>query len=156
LTGRKIICDTYGGHGSHGGGAFSGKDPSKVDRSGSYAARYIAKNVVAAGLADKCEVQVAYVIGVADPVSLLVDTHGTGRIPEDEIEGLVREHFPLKPAEIIKELDLKRPIYQRTAAYGHFGRKHPDFTWERTDRAAHLRKAAGLPKNARALERNAA
>ncbi len=156
LTGRKIICDTYGGHGSHGGGAFSGKDPSKVDRSGSYAARYIAKNVVAAGLADKCEVQVAYVIGVADPVSLLVDTHGTGRIPEEEIEGLVREYFPLKPAAIVEELKLKRPIYQRTAAYGHFGRKHPDFTWERTDKAALLRKAAGLTKNARALERNAA
>ena len=127
-----------------------------MDRSGSYAARYIAKNVVAAGLADKCEVQVAYVIGIADPVSLLVDTHGTGRIPEEEIEGMVREYFPLKPGAIVEELKLKRPIYQRTAAYGHFGRKHPDFTWERTDKAALLRKAAGLKKNARALERNAA
>jgi S-adenosylmethionine synthetase len=156
LTGRKVICDTYGGHGSHGGGAFSGKDPSKVDRSGSYAARYIAKNVVAAGLADRCEVQVAYVIGVADPVSLLVNTNGTGRIPEDEIEGLVREIFPLKPAAIIEALKLKRPIYKRTAAYGHFGRKHSDFTWERTDRATQLRKAAGLNKNARPHQRNAA
>ena len=156
LTGRKVICDTYGGHGRHGGGAFSGKDPSKVDRSGSYAARYIAKNVVAAGLADECEVQIAYVIGVAEPVSLLVDTHGTGRIPEDEIEGMVREYFPLRPAAISEALKLKRPIYQRTAAYGHFGRKHPDFTWERTDEAALLRKAAGLNKNARVLERNAA
>ena len=155
LTGRKIICDTYGGHGSHGGGAFSGKDPSKVDRSGSYAARYIAKNVVAAGIADRCEVQVAYVIGIADPVSLLVDTRGTGRIPEDEIESLVREYFPLKPSDIVKELQLKRPIYQRTAAYGHFGRKHPDFTWERTDKADLLRKAAGLAKKDRVNRRKA-
>jgi len=155
LTGRKIICDTYGGHGSHGGGAFSGKDPSKVDRSGSYAARYIAKNVVAAGLADRCEVQVAYVIGIANPVSLLIETRGTGRIPDDEIENLVQEYFPLKPADIVKELQLKRPIYKRTAAYGHFGRKHPDFTWERTDKADLLRKAAGLAKNNRVNRRNA-
>ncbi|MEW6442251.1 MAG: methionine adenosyltransferase [bacterium] len=146
LTGRKIISDTYGGHGSHGGGAFSGKDPSKVDRSGSYAARYMAKNIVAAGLADRCEVQVAYVIGVADPVSLLVNTYGTCKLPEDEIEDMVRELFPLKPAAIIRDLKLKRPIYRKTAAYGHFGRKDPDFTWERTDKVAALRKLAGLTK----------
>ncbi len=146
LTGRKIICDTYGGHGSHGGGAFSGKDPSKVDRSGSYAARYIAKNVVAAGLADRCEVQVAYVIGIADPVSLLIRTNGTGKVPDDEIADMVRELFPLKPADIVKVLNLKRPIYKKTAAYGHFGRKNPDFTWEHIDRAPKLRKLAGLDK----------
>ncbi|MGV8169117.1 MAG: methionine adenosyltransferase [Candidatus Nanoarchaeia archaeon] len=142
VTGRKIIVDTYGGHGSHGGGAFSGKDPSKVDRSASYAARYIAKNVVAAGLADKCEVQIAYVIGVANPVSILINTYGTNRLPEEEITKLVVEHFPLKPAEIIKELKLKRPIFQKTAAYGHFGRSDPDFTWERTDKAEALKKEA--------------
>jgi S-adenosylmethionine synthetase len=146
LTGRKIISDTYGGHGSHGGGAFSGKDPSKVDRSGSYAARYIAKNLVAAGFADRCEVQIAYVIGVAEPVSFLVNTNGTAKIPEGEMEDMVREIFPLKPAAIIRELKLKRPIYQKTAAYGHFGSKDPDFTWERTDKVAILRKMAGLCK----------
>lgn len=143
VTGRKIIADTYGGHGSHGGGAFSGKDPSKVDRSASYAARYIAKNVVAAGLASRCEVQIAYSIGVAQPVSLLVHTFDTNRIPEKKIVDLVVKHFPLKPADIIKELDLKRPIYKKTAVYGHFGRNDPDFTWERTDKAAILRKYAG-------------
>jgi len=156
LTGRKIISDTYGGHGSHGGGAFSGKDPSKVDRSGSYAARYIAKNIVAAGLADRCEVQVAYVIGVAEPVSLLVNTNGTSRIPEDEIEDMVREIFPLKPAAIIRELRLKRPIYEKTAAYGHFGRRDPDFTWERTDKVEALRKLAGLDKKVNGAQRSAA
>jgi len=143
LTGRKIIVDTYGGHGSHGGGCFSGKDPSKVDRSAAYAARYIAKNVVAAGLADKCEVQLAYAIGVAQPVSILVHCFGTNRIPEEKISGLVEKHFPLKPAAIIKELDLRRPIYQKTAAYGHFGRDDPDFTWEKTDKAELLRQEAG-------------
>jgi S-adenosylmethionine synthetase len=140
VTGRKIIVDTYGGHGSHGGGAFSGKDPSKVDRSASYAARYIAKNVVAAELADKCELQLAYVIGVAKPVSILVNTFGTNRIPEDEIVRLIVKHFPLKPADIIKELKLKRPIYRKTAAYGHFGRSDPDFTWEALDKVDALRK----------------
>ncbi|NTU60346.1 MAG: methionine adenosyltransferase [Deltaproteobacteria bacterium] len=144
LTGRKIIVDTYGGHGSHGGGAFSGKDPSKVDRSASYMGRYIAKNVVAAGLADKCEVQIAYAIGVADPVSIMIDTSGTWKIEPDKIAKLVRAHFALKPREIIRDLDLLRPIYKKTAAYGHFGRNDPDFTWERTDKADELRKAAGL------------
>ncbi len=143
VTGRKIIVDTYGGHGSHGGGAFSGKDPSKVDRSGAYAGRYIAKNVVAAGLADKCEVQLAYAIGVADPVSVLVNCFDTNRIPEDSIAELIRKHFPLKPGDIIDSLKLRRPIYRKTAAYGHFGRNDPDFTWEQTDRAEELRKAAG-------------
>ncbi|NQV08474.1 methionine adenosyltransferase [Candidatus Woesearchaeota archaeon] len=143
LTGRKIIVDTYGGHGSHGGGCFSGKDPSKVDRSASYAARYIAKNIVGAGLADKCEVQLAYVIGVADPISVLVHTFGTNKIPEEKIEELVRKHFPLKPAEIIKHLDLKRPIYKKTAAYGHFGRDDPDFTWEKLDKVDVLKKESG-------------
>ena len=143
LTGRKIIVDTYGGHGSHGGGCFSGKDPSKVDRSASYAARHIAKNVVAAGLADKCEIQLAYAIGVADPVSVLVNTFGTHRIPEAKIEELVRKHFALKPAEIIKQLDLKRPIYRKTAAYGHFGRNDPDFTWEKLDKVEALVADAG-------------
>lgn len=142
VTGRKIIVDTYGGHGSHGGGAFSGKDPSKVDRSASYAARYIAKNIVASGIADKCEVQLAYVIGVAKPVSILVNTFGTNRIPEEEIVKLVVRHFPLKPSEIIQDLKLKRPIYRKTAAYGHFGRSDPDFTWERMDKAEILRKEA--------------
>ncbi len=144
VTGRKIIVDTYGGMGRHGGGAFSGKDPSKVDRSGAYAARYIAKNIVAAGLARRCEVQLAYSIGVAEPVSVLVDTFGTGKVGEAKIAELVRKHFPLKPAAIIKELDLLRPIYRKTAAYGHFGREDPDFTWERTDKAQALKKDAGL------------
>ncbi|MBC8500162.1 MAG: methionine adenosyltransferase [Nanoarchaeota archaeon] len=142
VTGRKIIVDTYGGHGSHGGGAFSGKDPSKVDRSASYIARYAAKNVVAAGLADKCEVQLAYAIGVAQPVSVLIHTFGTNRIPEDEISKLVVKHFPLKPVEIISYLRLKRPIYRKTAAYGHFGRNDPDFTWEKVDKVGILRKEA--------------
>lgn len=144
LTGRKIIVDTYGGHGSHGGGAFSGKDPSKVDRSASYMARYIAKNVVAAGLASECEIQIAYAIGVAEPVSIMVDTFGTGRIPSERIAEIIREVFPLKPAGIIKTLDLLRPIYKKTAAYGHFGRNEPEFTWERTDRVEDLRRAAGI------------
>jgi len=144
LTGRKIIVDTYGGHGSHGGGCFSGKDPSKVDRSASYMARYIAKNIVAAGLADKCEVQIAYAIGVADPVSLLVRTDGTSKIPEEKIEELVRKHFPLKPREILEHLNLRRPIFRKTSAYGHFGREDPDFTWEKTDKADVLRKEAGV------------
>jgi S-adenosylmethionine synthetase len=138
LTGRKIIVDTYGGWGRHGGGAFSGKDPSKVDRSASYMARYIAKNIVAAGLADECEVQVAYAIGVAEPVSVLVHTNGTGRMSEPELEALVRKHFPLKPAQIIEHLNLLRPIYRKTARDGHFGRSDPDFTWEKTDMAAKL------------------
>ena len=148
LTGRKIIVDTYGGYGRHGGGAFSGKDPSKVDRSAAYFARYVAKNVVAAELAARCEVQVAYAIGVADPVSVLVDTFGTGALPDDRIASLVRELFDFKPASLIQSLGLKRPIYRRTAAYGHFGRV-PDgqyFTWERTDRVDDLRSAAGLGK----------
>jgi S-adenosylmethionine synthetase len=144
LTGRKIIVDTYGGMGRHGGGAFSGKDPSKVDRSAAYAARYIAKNVVAAGLADRCEVQLSYAIGVAKPISVLVDTFGTGRIGEDEISALVRKHFPLTPREIITTLRLRRPIYRATATGGHFGRSGDGFTWERTDKAAVLRKEAGL------------
>lgn len=135
LTGRKIIADTYGGMGRHGGGAFSGKDPSKVDRSACYMARYVAKNVVAAGLADKCEVQVAYAIGVAEPVSVMVDTFGTGKISEEAIESRVRKVFDMKPAGIIKTLDLKRPVYRPTAAYGHFGRDGPGFTWEKTDKA---------------------
>ncbi|MEK7772946.1 MAG: methionine adenosyltransferase, partial [Deltaproteobacteria bacterium] len=135
LTGRKIIVDTYGGHGSHGGGAFSGKDPSKVDRSASYLARYIAKNIVAAGLASECEVQLAYAIGVADPVSVMVDTFGTEKIPEEKIEALARAHFRMKPAELIKDLDLLRPIYRDTAAYGHFGRRGDGFRWELTDKA---------------------
>jgi len=144
LTGRKIIVDTYGGHGSHGGGCFSGKDPSKVDRSASYMARYVAKNIVAAGIADRCEVQMAYVIGVAEPISILVDTFGTGKIPEEKIVSLIRKYFDLTPAGIIAKLKLLRPIYKKTAAYGHFGRKDPDFTWEKTDLAKVLRKAAGL------------
>ncbi len=143
LTGRKIIVDTYGGVGSHGGGAYSGKDPTKVDRSASYMARYIAKNVVAAGLADKCEVQIAYAIGVAEPVSVMMDTKGTGQIPDVQLVKLVRKHFELTPAGIIKSLDLRRPIYRKTAAYGHFGRSEPEFTWERTDRADFLKKEAG-------------
>jgi S-adenosylmethionine synthetase len=144
LTGRKIIVDTYGGMARHGGGAFSGKDPSKVDRSASYAARWVAKNVVAAGLAERCEVQVAYAIGVAHPVSVMVETFGTERIDSDRIEELVAEHFDLRPGAFRLELDLHRPIYQQTAAYGHFGRTGADFTWENTDKAALLRDAAGL------------
>ncbi|HIH23014.1 TPA: methionine adenosyltransferase, partial [Candidatus Micrarchaeota archaeon] len=135
VTGRKIIVDTYGGHGSHGGGAFSGKDPSKVDRSASYAARYIAKNIVASGIADKCEVQLAYVIGVAEPISILVDTFGTGKISNEKIVKLIRKYFPVTPGDIIGQLKLLRPIYKKTAAYGHFGRTEPEFTWEKTDRA---------------------
>ncbi|MFH0954527.1 MAG: methionine adenosyltransferase [Candidatus Micrarchaeota archaeon] len=141
LTGRKIIADTYGGHSSHGGGAFSGKDPTKVDRSAAYAARYIAKNVVAAGLADKCEVQLAYAIGVAEPVSVLVHTDGTNKVSEEKIEAAVRKLFPLKPADIVRELRLARPIYQKTSAYGHFGRNDPDFTWEKTDKVQALKAA---------------
>lgn len=144
LTGRKIIVDTYGGVGAHGGGCFSGKDPSKVDRSGAYASRYIAKNIVASGLAERCEVQLAYCIGVAEPVSILVNGFGTNKIPEDEIVKLVRKHFPIKPADIIRDLKLRRPIYSKTAAYGHFGRDDPDFTWEYTDKADTLAKEAGL------------
>ena len=144
LTGRKIIVDTYGGRGCHGGGAFSGKDPSKVDRSASYMARYIAKNIVAAGLADCCEVQISYAIGVADPISILVDTEGTAKIPEERIAKLVRKHFPLKPRGMIEYLKLLRPIYLDTARHGHFGRELPNFTWERTDKAALLRREAGL------------
>ena len=144
LTGRKIIVDTYGGMGRHGGGAFSGKDPSKVDRSACYMCRYVAKNIVAAGLADRCEVQVAYAIGVARPVSLMVSTFGTNKISENEIENLVTKYFDMRPAEIVKQLDLKRPIYQKTAAYGHFGRNEPEFRWENTDKADELRKEAGL------------
>ena len=144
LTGRKIIVDTYGGQGSHGGGAFSGKDPSKVDRSASYMARYVAKNIVAAGLADKCEVQLAYAIGVAEPVSVMINTFGTGKIPSDEIARVVREEFDMRPRSIVETLDLLRPIYRKTAAYGHFGRELPEFTWERTDRVASLQKLAGI------------
>lgn len=144
LTGRKIIVDTYGGLGSHGGGAFSGKDPSKVDRSASYMARYIAKNVVAAGLAEKCELQIAYAIGVAEPVSVMVQTFGTSRISPDRIAKVIREEFDMRPAEIIRSLDLLRPIYLKTAAYGHFGRELPEFTWEKTDRVESLRDRAGL------------
>ena len=144
LTGRKIIVDTYGGMGRHGGVAFSGKDRSKVDRSASYMCRYVAKNIVAAGLADRCEVQVAYAIGVAKPVSLMVSTFGTNKISEDKIENLVNKHFDMRPAEIVKQLDLKKPIYQKTAAYGHFGRTEPEFRWESTDKADELRKEAGL------------
>ena len=144
LTGRKIIVDTYGGMARHGGGAFSGKDPSKVDRSAAYAGRYVAKNIVAAGLADKCEIQVSYAIGVAEPTSISVQTFGTGKIGDDRIIELVREHFDLKPKGLIQMLDLLRPIYRNTAAYGHFGREEPDFTWEKTDKAAALKDAAGL------------
>jgi S-adenosylmethionine synthetase len=144
LTGRKIIVDTYGGACPHGGGAFSGKDPSKVDRSAAYAARYVAKNIVAAGLATQCQVQVAYAIGVARPMNITVNTAGTGVISDDKLSALVAEHFDLRPKGIIQMLDLLRPIYSKTAAYGHFGRDEPDFTWERTDKAAALRSAAGL------------
>jgi S-adenosylmethionine synthetase len=144
VTGRKIIVDTYGGAAPHGGGAFSGKDPTKVDRSACYMARYIAKNVVAAGIAERALVQLAYAIGVADPVSVMVHTEDTGRIPEEKITELVREHFKLTPRGIMEELDLRRPIYKKTAAFGHFGRTEPEFTWERTDKAAALRSRAGL------------
>jgi S-adenosylmethionine synthetase len=144
VTGRKIIVDTYGGAAPHGGGAFSGKDPTKVDRSACYMARYIAKNIVAAGIADRALVQLAYAIGVADPVSVMVRTDGTGRIPEEKITDLVRQHFKLTPRGIMEELDLRRPIYKKTAAFGHFGRSEPEFTWERTDKAAALKSAAKL------------
>lgn len=146
VTGRKIIVDTYGGMGRHGGGAFSGKDPSKVDRSAAYMGRYVAKNVVAAGLAQRCEVQIAYAIGVAEPVSVMVETFGTATVPEEKIERAIREVFGLKPREIIEHLDLLRPIYQKTAAYGHFGRADKDFTWERTDKKDALRDAVGAVK----------
>jgi len=144
LTGRKIIVDTYGGVGSHGGGCFSGKDPSKVDRSGCYMARYIAKNVVAAGLADQCEIQISYAIGVAQPVSVMINTFDTGKLPDEKILELVKKHFDMRPGAIIKHLDLLRPIYRKTAVFGHFGRDDPDFTWERTDKADILRRDAGI------------
>ncbi len=144
LTGRKIIVDTYGGMARHGGGAFSGKDPSKVDRSAAYAGRYVAKNIVAAGLADKCEIQVSYAIGVAEPTSISIETFGTGKIDDSRIEELVREHFDLKPKGLIQMLDLLRPIYSTTAAYGHFGRTEDTFTWERTDKADALKDSAGI------------
>ena len=144
VTGRKIIVDTYGGMGRHGGGCFSGKDPTKVDRSAAYACRYIAKNIVAAGLAERCEVQLAYAIGVAEPMNIFVETFGTGKISEEKLAELVRKHFPVKPKDILEQLKLRRPIYRKTAAYGHFGRDDPDFTWERTDKAEILRKEAGL------------
>jgi S-adenosylmethionine synthetase len=142
VTGRKIIVDTYGGRGRHGGGAFSGKDPTKVDRSAAYMARYVAKNIVASGLAERCEIQLAYAIGVSEPVSVHVDTEGTGQIPDAQIAALVRKVFPLTPSGIIKHLDLRRPIYRKTASGGHFGRSEPEFTWERTDKAEALRRAA--------------
>ncbi|PIS04944.1 MAG: methionine adenosyltransferase [Candidatus Buchananbacteria bacterium CG10_big_fil_rev_8_21_14_0_10_42_9] len=144
LTGRKIIVDTYGGHGSHGGGAFSGKDPSKVDRSASYAARHVAKNVVASGIAKQCEVQLAYVIGVAEPISILVDTFGTAKIEDHKIERLIKKHFDLTPTGIIKELNLLRPIYKQTSAYGHFGRKEPEFSWEKINKAKIFRREAKI------------
>ena len=144
VTGRKIIVDTYGGRGHHGGGCFSGKDPSKVDRSGAYMARYVAKNIVAADLADQCEVQIAYVIGVAKPLSVFIDTKGTGKVPVEKIEQVILDNFSFKPADMIKKLDLLRPIYRKTAFYGHFGRNDPDFTWEKTDMAKKLRSEAGL------------
>ena len=149
LTGRKIIVDTYGGAARHGGGAFSGKDPSKVDRSAAYAARYVAKNVVAAELAERCEVQVAYAIGVAHPLSLMVETYGTERIPTPKIVELVEKHFDLRPGAIIRDLDLRRPIYRKTAAYGHFGREDHDFTWEQTDKADALKRDAGIGEKAK-------
>jgi S-adenosylmethionine synthetase len=144
LTGRKIIVDTYGGAAPHGGGAFSGKDPSKVDRSAAYAGRYVAKNIVAAGLASKCQIQISYAIGVAKPTSVMVTTFGTGKISDEKISQLVSEHFDLRPKGIVQMLDLLRPIYEKTASYGHFGREEPEFTWERTDKAAALKAAAGL------------
>ncbi len=156
LTGRKIIVDTYGGAARHGGGAFSGKDPSKVDRSAAYAARYVAKNVVAAGLADRCEVQVAYAIGVAHPQSLMVETYGTERIARSKIVELVEKHFDLRPGAIIRDLDLRRPIFRKTAAYGHFGRDDGDFTWEKTDKADALRSDAGIEDKAAEPEKAAA
>jgi len=144
ITGRKIIVDTYGGVGSHGGGCFSGKDPSKVDRSGSYMARYVAKNIVAAGIADKLEVQIAYAIGIPHPVSIMVDSFGTAKISEDKIKELIQAHFDLSPKGMIKTLDLLRPVYKKTACYGHFGRMEKEFTWERVDKAEALRKDAGI------------
>ena len=144
LTGRKIIVDTYGGAAPHGGGAFSGKDPSKVDRSAAYAARYVAKNIVAAGLASKCLVQVSYAIGVARPTSVMVTTEGTGKVSDERLAQLVQDHFDLRPKGIVQMLDLLRPIYTKTAAYGHFGREEPEFSWERTDKAAALKAAAGI------------
>jgi len=156
LTGRKIIVDTYGGSAPHGGGAFSGKDPTKVDRSAAYAARYVAKNIVAAGLAERCQIQVAYAIGVAHPLSILVETFGTEAVPVPRIEELVRGHFDLRPAAILRDLDLRRPIYAKTAAYGHFGRDEREFTWERTDKAVALRHAAGLDGDAPYAEAAAA
>jgi S-adenosylmethionine synthetase len=144
LTGRKIIVDTYGGQGSHGGGCFSGKDPSKVDRSASYMARHIAKNIVAAGLAKKCELQIAYAIGVAQPVSVMVDLMGTGVVEKKKVEGIVKDVFDLRPAAIIEYLDLLRPIFRKTAAYGHFGRNEPEFTWEKTNMAEIIREKAGV------------
>src|SRR5205085_6286501 len=151
LTGRKIIVDTYGGACAHGGGAFSGKDPSKVDRSAAYAARYVAKNIVAAGLARQCQIQVSYAIGVARPINVTVYTEGTGLVPDERIAQLVQSHFDLRPRGIIQMLDLLRPIYAKTAAYGHFGREEPELSWEATDKAAVLREAAGLKGNARAM-----
>jgi S-adenosylmethionine synthetase len=148
LTGRKIIVDTYGGAAPHGGGAFSGKDPSKVDRSAAYAARYVAKNIVAAGLASKCQVQISYAIGVAQPTSVMVTTFGTSKLTDEQLEGLVRQHFDLRPKGIVQMLDLLRPIYEKTAAYGHFGRNEPEFTWEKTDKAAALAADAGVRKTA--------
>jgi S-adenosylmethionine synthetase len=144
VTGRKIIVDTYGGAAPHGGGAFSGKDPTKVDRSACYMARYVAKNVVASGLADKCLVQLAYAIGVAEPVSVFVDTSGTGLVDDEKLSEIVRAHFKLTPKGIIETLNLRRPIYKKTAAFGHFGRTEPEFTWERTDKAEAMRKDAGV------------
>jgi S-adenosylmethionine synthetase len=151
LTGRKIIADTYGGQGSHGGGCFSGKDPSKVDRTASYMARYVAKNIIAAGLADRVEVQVAYSIGVAEPVSLMIDTFGTGKISPDRIQEIVRELFSFKPANMIRHLKLTRPIFKQTACYGHFGRTNPDFTWEKIDMADAMREKAGLAQNGKMI-----
>jgi len=148
LTGRKIIVDTYGGSAPHGGGAFSGKDPSKVDRSAAYAARYVAKNVVAAGLASKCLVQVSYAIGVAQPTSVLITTQGTGKISDEKLSELVKKHFDLRPKGIVQMLDLLRPIYEKTAAYGHFGRDEPEFTWEHTDKARALAADAGIKESA--------
>jgi S-adenosylmethionine synthetase len=144
VTGRKIIVDTYGGMGRHGGGAFSGKDPTKVDRSAAYAARWAAKNVVAAGLAERCEIQVAYAIGVAHPLSVNVETFGTGKVTDDKIAELILQHFDLRPGAIIRDLDLRRPIYRKTAAYGHFGREDVEFPWERIDKAEAMRQAAGI------------
>ncbi len=144
LTGRKIIVDTYGGFAAHGGGCYSGKDPTKVDRSGSYMARYIAKNIVAADLAEKCQVQIAYAIGVADPISFMVDTFGTGKVSDEKITDAAKQVFDMRPRLIIKNLDLLRPIYRKTACYGHFGREDPDFTWERTDKVSELRKKLGM------------